>query len=79
MHGLSKAMLYLREMCVDSALQRKGIGSGIIDALDLELSTLNVTRVYLATERAIPAADFYQNKGFVHSEKLGFYAKSVNS
>ena len=73
------SMLYLREMCVDSVLQRKGIGSGIIDALDSELSNLNVKRVYLATERTIPAANFYQSKGFVHNEALGFYAKSVNS
>ncbi len=73
------SMLYLREMCVDSALQRKGVGSGIIDALESELGHLNVKKVYLATERTIPAADFYQSKGFLHSEKLGFYAKSINS
>lgn len=73
------SMFYLREMCVGSSIQRKGIGSGVIDTLDAELSQLNVQRIYLATERTIPAASFYQGKGFIRSEELGFYARSVNS
>ena len=73
------SIFYLREMCVSSTLQRKGIGSGVIDTLDSELSQLNVKRIYLATEHTIPAASFYQDKGFVHSKELGFYSRSVNS
>lgn len=71
------SMFYLREMCVESDLQRKGVGSKILDRLDAELANLQVKRVYLATDRTIPAATFYQGKGFVHSEELGFYAKEI--
>jgi len=72
-------MFYLREMCVDSTLQKKGIDSKIIETLDSELGNLNLKRTYLATERTIPAAEFYQSKGFVRSEEPGFYAKNINS
>ena len=72
-------LFYLREMCVDSQSQRKGIGSKMIDMLNSELSKLNVKKVYLTTERTIPAADFYQRKGFVHDDAVGFYAKSIHS
>ena len=73
------SMFYLREMCTQTDLQKTGIGSEIFHALERELSLNKVHSIYLTTEREIPAAKFYKNKGFKYSEQMGFYAKRTNS
>lgn len=66
-------------MCTKSNLQNQGVGKKILSALEEELLAQGVRSVYLTTERAIPAASFYQKNGFSYSEKMGFYAKRINS
>ena len=73
------SMFYLREMCTQTNLQKNGIGSEIIHALERELSLNNVHSIYLTTEREIPAAEFYKKKGFKYSDQMGFYVKRTNS
>jgi N-acetylglutamate synthase-like GNAT family acetyltransferase len=73
------SMFYLREMCIQTDLQKSGVGSAILNALEQELSLNKVHSIYLTTERNIPAAEFYTKKGFNFSEKMGFYAKRINS
>lgn len=73
------SMFYLREMCIKTKLQNKGVGKEILKALEDELLTKKINRIYLTTERDIPAASFYQKNGFNYSEKMGFYAKRTNS
>jgi len=75
----TEVLFYLREMCVGPAHQGRGLGGRLYQALERELSLKSVKRVYLATERAIPAARFYIKNGFEHMEEMGFYAKSVGS
>jgi ribosomal protein S18 acetylase RimI-like enzyme len=72
-------MFYLREMCTDTKLQSQGIGSKVYSALESELTSSSVKSIYLTTEREIPAASFYKKHGFNYSEKMGFYAKHLNS
>lgn len=71
-------LFYLREMCVSNSLQCQGIGSRVYGALEEQLKLNQVKGVYLATERAIPAAQFYLGKGFHCSESMGFYSKKFN-
>tara|TARA_Y100001949_G_C15955588_1_gene316804 strand:+ start:900 stop:1340 length:441 start_codon:yes stop_codon:yes gene_type:complete len=73
------SMFYLREMCTHRNLQKQGVGNKILGALEAELCSHKVKSIYLTTERAIPAAKFYQKNGFSYSEKMGFYAKRINS
>ena len=73
------SMFYLREMCTQTTLQNRGVGNKILDALEKQLHAQEVHSIYLTTERAIPAASFYQKKGFSYKEEMGFYAKRVNS
>lgn len=73
------SMFYLREMCIQTHLQKKGVGSNMFHALEQALSMHNVHSIYLTTEHDIPAAEFYKKKGFTYSEKMGFYAKRTNS
>lgn len=72
-------MFYLREMCTDTDLQSQGIGGKVYAALEKELVAKSVKSIYLTTERDIPAASFYKKCGFNYSEKMGFYAKGLNS
>jgi aminoglycoside 6'-N-acetyltransferase I len=72
------SMFYLREMCTQTNLQKKGVGSEIFHALERELSLNNVNSIYLTTAREIPAAEFYKKKGFKYSDQMGFYAKRTN-
>jgi len=71
------SIFYLREMCIKTKLQNQGFGKRILLALEQELSASKIDRLYLTTERAIPAAKFYQQNGFKHSETMGFYAKQL--
>ncbi|MFT5593789.1 MAG: aminoglycoside 6'-N-acetyltransferase I [Oceanicoccus sp.] len=73
------SMFYLREMCIQTDLQKQGVGSNMFYALEKALSIDNVHSIYLTTEREIPAAEFYKKKGFKYSEKMGFYAKRTIS
>ena len=35
------------------------------------------SKIYLATDRNIPAAKFYEKNGFSQDENMGFYCKGV--
>lgn len=70
-------LFYLREMCVKSNQQNKGVGAKLLYALEAGLHDQEVKSIYLATEREIPAASFYQKHGFKLSEEMGFYAKRI--
>jgi aminoglycoside 6'-N-acetyltransferase I len=71
-------LFYLREMCVHKAHQSQGIGSKVYLTLEKQLESSLVRGIYLATDRAIPAAQFYVGKGFGCSESMGFYSKQLS-
>ena len=68
---------YLREMCVSIENQGQGIGTNLIKQLRVNLESNKVKNIYLATDRNIPAANFYEKNGFFQEEKMGFYYKGV--
>lgn len=71
------ALFYLREMCTQTQSQNKGIGKAVLQALETELQMHNVQSIYLATDKAIPAAQFYQKRGFDYADDMGFYMKRI--
>lgn len=71
------SMFYLREMCTKTNLQNQGVGNKVLGVLENELRSEGVQRIYLTTERAIPASKFYQKCGFNYTDKIGFYAKRL--
>lgn len=70
-------LFYLREMCTKPNQQNKGVGAKLLSALETGLHDQEVKSIYLATEREIPAASFYQKHEFKLSEEMGFYAKRI--
>ncbi|EPC03175.1 hypothetical protein L861_22970 [Litchfieldella anticariensis FP35 = DSM 16096] len=70
-------LFYLREMCIATTQQSRGVGKQLYHALQQELESCHVRAVYLATDRGIPAASFYQGLGFRCSDNMAFYAKRL--
>ena len=70
---------YLKEMCVASAQQRRGIGAALLNALQENLVIEGVTKIYLHTARATPAQSFYEKQGFYVSDKMIMMAKWLNA
>ncbi|EKV00431.1 Acetyltransferase (GNAT) family [Leptolyngbya sp. PCC 7375] len=61
---------FLKEMCIQSTQQRSGIGTKIIDMLDQQLRSQDVSIIYLLTMRDSPAAAFYEQCGFACHSKM---------
>ncbi|HEX8552380.1 MAG TPA: GNAT family N-acetyltransferase [Abditibacteriaceae bacterium] len=73
------AHFYLKEMCVDVACQRKGIGKQLIAALERELQAQNVARIFLHTARESIAQSFYEKCGFYVSPRMIQMSKRLPS
>ena len=68
---------YLREMCVSTTFQGHGVGASLLKQLKVTLEAKKVKNIYLATDRNIPAAKFYEKNGFIKEDKMGFYYKGI--
>ena len=66
---------YLSEMCVLNEYQGKGVGKGLLGALEANLKTQGVGKLYLLTARGGAAEAFYQACGFYTSEKMVMLGK----
>lgn len=66
---------YLKEMCVASDHQRRGVGTELMNALERELKNQGVGRIYLHTARDSPAQGFYDKQGFYVSAKMIMMSK----
>ncbi|QNM90583.1 GNAT family N-acetyltransferase [Aliarcobacter cryaerophilus] len=64
---------YLREMCVKTQKQNKGIGKELISHLHHELKNLKIVRSYLITQQNSPASDFYLRNGYFYQKEDGVY------
>ena len=69
-HWLEHKHFYLKEMCIDSAQQGKGIGTALLNQLKQQLKLHNVKKIYLLTMHQSNAHHFYRKHGFAESEKL---------
>ena len=52
------------ELCVDRKYQGKGIGSAFLKAIEACLAERQIFRIFLQTERTVPAYAFYLHRGF---------------
>ncbi len=66
---------YLEEICVRSHKQRQGIGTKLLNQLRDTLTTMEVTGVYLLTNKDGQAEAFYSKHGYQRSQHLIFMAK----
>lgn len=57
------------ELCISTELQGKGIGTGFLEKMEEELRERGIHRIFLQTERTVPAYEFYGKRGFVTLEE----------
>ncbi len=56
------------ELCIKTDQQGKGIGTGFIKLIEEYLKKKGIGSIFLQTERAVPAYEFYKKKGFFELE-----------
>jgi aminoglycoside 6'-N-acetyltransferase I len=67
---LNNKQFYLKEMCVNTTMQGKGIGKKLLLKLKEVLQQQSVSKIYLLTMRDSPAQHFYAAQGFISSDKM---------
>ena len=63
-HWYSGTEYCIDELCVDRKYQGKGIGSAFLKAIEACLAERQICRIFLQTERTVPAYAFYLHRGF---------------
>lgn len=63
----------LKEMCVRTSMQRRGHGTGLLEALAEHLG--NVQHWYLLTARDSEASAFYERNGFRPAGRMGVFVR----
>jgi ribosomal protein S18 acetylase RimI-like enzyme len=73
-----KKHFYLKEMCVLTEHQRRGVGTNLIHVLCQDLMTMDVEAIYLLTAREGPAQAFYERLGFDVNPKMIMMGRYLN-
>jgi len=68
---------YLKEMCVDPACQRQGIGTAMMAALEASLAESGIATIYLLTVRLSTAERFYRRRGFEIGQRMVMMVKKA--
>lgn len=67
-------MIEEKELCIKTDRQGRGLGKEFIKGITELLPSKNVTRIFLMTERTVPAYSFYKGLGFKElSDHVSFF------
>ena len=64
-------------LCVDREMQGRGIGSMFLVEIEHCLSRRGITRIFLQTDRDMPAYTFYIHSGFQEMEGHVSFVKKI--
>ena len=65
------------ELCVAREIQRRGIGTQFVRAIERDLAGRGISHIFLLTERGVPAYQFYLKAGFRELPGSVAFAKRV--
>ncbi len=68
----------LEEICVSSALQRKGVGKKLMGELEKTLRAKGVSKIHLITQRNSVPSSFYSSLGFSAIQNLVVMGKNID-
>ena len=77
-HWFTGTEYCIDELCVDRRMQEQGIGSAFLRAMEAYLSEDKISRIFLQTNRNVPAYAFYARRGFLELPDHVSFAKKVN-
>ena len=63
-HWFAGTEYNIDELCVDREMQGRGIGSMFLGEIERFLSGRGITRIFLQTDKDMPAYEFYIHRGF---------------
>ena len=65
------------EFCILTEKQGQGLGTFFLQEMEKEIRKLGITQVFLQTDAAVPAYDFYRKKGFTELKGHVSFAKRL--
>jgi ribosomal protein S18 acetylase RimI-like enzyme len=65
------------EFCINNRLQKKGMGTALLDAFTNELKKKGISNIFLITSRGLLTEGFYIKKGFVTNEGMILMSKKL--
>lgn len=65
MHWCRGTEYYILEFCIRADKQGKGTGTRFLKDIEEYVKKMDVTHIFLQTERTVPAYQFYMKNGFV--------------
>ena len=76
-HWFAGTEYNIDELCVDREMQGRGIGSMFLGEVERCLSGRGITRIFLQTDRDMPAYAFYIHRGFREMEGHVSFVKRI--
>ena len=76
-HWFAGTEYNIDELCVDREMQGRGIGSMFLGEIERCLSGRGITRIFLQTDRDMPAFAFYKHRGFQEMEGHVSFVKKI--
>lgn len=76
-NGKLRHEYFLDQLCIDNALQGKGLGEYFMKQIEERLKLENINDIILNTELSSPAYHFYIKIGFQDMKEFGFLSKEL--
>ncbi|MDE6434868.1 MAG: GNAT family N-acetyltransferase [Lachnospiraceae bacterium] len=76
-HWYEGAEYHIDELCISTDMQGKGIGTEFIRQIEGYLKTEGLSRIFLQTDRGMPAYEFYKKRGFVEMPNHVSFIKAL--
>lgn len=76
-HWYEGTEYHIHELCVATDMQGKGIGTEFVSQIENSVKKEGISRIFLQTDRNMPAYGFYINRGFVELYNHVSFVKSV--
>lgn len=67
-HWCTGTEYYIFEYCIKKEIQSRGVGSMFLELVEEYAKEMQITHIFLQTERTVPAYAFYKKNGFTELE-----------
>ncbi len=68
----------VEEFCVARQSQGRGVGSAFLEAIEAFLPRIGIRRIFLQTDRHVPACAFYAHRGFTELKDHVSFVKRID-
>ncbi len=76
-HWYSGTEYCIDEFCIQTEKQGLGLGTLFLNEIEKGIKALGLTKIFLQTEKTVPAYRFYQKNGFIELKEHVSFAKQI--